>query len=109
MLWRTHLDYSRMFTFPLPLLGFPDGLAVKNLPAKAGDIEEASFIPGLGRSPGEGYGNSVQYSYLENPMDRGAWRVSPWGHIELDTLEAISTPAPLPRDLRVYFSALCCW
>ena len=68
-----------MFTLPLPLLGFPDGLVVKNLPANAGDIEEVGFIPGLGRSPGEGYGNSVQYSYLENPMDRAAWRVTVHG------------------------------
>ena len=43
---------------------------VKNLPANAGDM---GWIPGLGRSPGEGHGNSLQYSCLENPMDRGAW------------------------------------
>ena len=42
----------------------------KNLPANAGDT---SSIPGLGRSPGEGNGNSLQYSCLENPMDRGDW------------------------------------
>ena len=50
--------------------GFPGGSVVKNLPAKAGD---KGLIPGLGRSPGEGNGNSRQYSCLENPMDRGAW------------------------------------
>ena len=49
---------------------------VKNLPANDGD---SSSIPGLGRSPGEGNGNPLQYSCLENPMDRGAWRASPWG------------------------------
>ena len=81
------MGYSRMFTFPLPLLGFPDGLVVKNLPAKAGDIEEASFIPVLGRSPGEGYGNSVQYSYLENPMDRRVWQAIVHGEAESDTTE----------------------
>ena len=43
---------------------------VKNLPANAGD---AGSIPGSGRSPGEGNGNPLQYSCLENPMDRGAW------------------------------------
>ena len=43
---------------------------VKNSPANAGD---AGSIPGLGRSPGEGNGNPLQYSYLGNPMDRGAW------------------------------------
>ena len=48
-------------------------LAIKNLPANAGDIRDAGSIPGLGRSLGEGHGNPFQYSCLENPMDRGAW------------------------------------
>ena len=43
---------------------------VKNLPANAGDIRELDSIPGLGRSPGGGHGNPLQYSCLENPMDR---------------------------------------
>ena len=48
----------------------------------------AGLIPGLGRSPGEGNGNLLQYSCLENPMDRGACRLhSPWGCKELDTTE----------------------
>ena len=47
---------------------------VKNLPANAGDIRDAGSIPGSGISPGEGNGNRLQYSCLENPMDRGAWR-----------------------------------
>jgi len=46
-------------------------LVVKNLPANAGDERNADSIPGLGRSPGEGHGNPLQYSCLENPMDRG--------------------------------------
>ena len=49
-------------------------LVVKSLPADAGDIRDGSSIPGLGRSPGEGHGNPLQYSCLENPMDRGVWR-----------------------------------
>ena len=44
---------------------------VKNLTANAGDIRDAALIPGLGRSPGGGHGNPLQYSYLENPMDIG--------------------------------------
>ena len=48
-------------------------LAVKNLTANAGDLREVGLIPGLGRSPGGGRGNPLQYSCLENPMDRGAW------------------------------------
>ena len=46
---------------------------VKNLPASAGDTRDTGSIPGLGRSPGEGNGNPLQYSCLENPMGKGAW------------------------------------
>ena len=52
-------------------MGFPVGSAVKNLTANAGDV---SSIPGLGRSPGGGDGNPLQYSCLGNPMDRGVWQ-----------------------------------
>ena len=45
---------------------------VKNLPVNAGDVEDPGLIPGLGRSPGEGNGNPLQYSCLEFSMDRGA-------------------------------------
>ena len=55
------------------LWAFQVVLVVKNPPAYAGDIRDAGSIPGLGRSPGGGYGNPLQYSCLENPMDRGAW------------------------------------
>ena len=48
-------------------------LVVKNLPANAGDLRDAGLIPELGRSPGEGHGNPLQHSHLENPLDRGAW------------------------------------
>ena len=51
---------------------------VKNLPVNAGDIRDVGSIPGSGRSPGEGNGKPLQYSCLENPMDRGAlWGTSP--------------------------------
>ena len=61
---------------------------MKNPPAKAGDIRDVGLIPVLGRSYGGGYGNPLQNSCLENPMDRGAWpatvhRVAAW-----DTTEA---------------------
>ena len=54
--------------------GFPGDSAVKNLPANAGD---SGLIPGPERFPGEGNGNSLQYSCLGNPMDRGVW----WGRV----------------------------
>ena len=46
---------------------------VKNLPANVGGTRDASSVPESGRQPGEGNGNPLQYSCLENPMDRGAW------------------------------------
>ena len=49
---------------------------VKNPPANAGDLRDASLIPGLGRSPGGGQGNPFQHSFLENPVDRGGWRAA---------------------------------
>jgi len=48
-------------------------VVVKNLPANAGDVRDTGLIPGLGRSPGEGHGNPLQYSWLENLIDKGAW------------------------------------
>ena len=53
-----------------------DGLVIKNLPANAGDAGDLGLIPGLGRSPGEGLGNLLQYPFLGNPMDRRAWWVT---------------------------------
>ena len=57
-------------------MGFPDGPVVKNPPANA---RVMGLIPGLGRSPGDGNGNPLQYSCLGNPMDRGAWRATVHG------------------------------
>ena len=54
-------------------LGFQVALVAKNPLANAGDIRDVGLIPGLGRSPGGGHGNQLQYSCLENPIDRGAW------------------------------------
>ena len=51
-------------------------LVVKNRSANAGDIRDVGLIPWLGRSPGGGRGNSLQYSCWKNPMDRGAWRAT---------------------------------
>ena len=57
-------------------MGFPGGKARKESTCKAGDL---GLIPGLGRSPGEGNGNPLQYSCMENPMDRGAWQATVHG------------------------------
>ena len=58
---------------------------IKNLPANAGDL---GSIPGSGRCPGEGNSNPLQYSCLENPMDRGDWPATVHGVAESDTTEA---------------------
>ena len=78
----TILGITKLFSF-LPVLaillvcrGFLDGSVVKNLPPTAGN---AGSIPWLGRSPGEGNGNPLQYSWLANPMDRGAWSATVHG------------------------------
>ena len=65
-------------------MSFPGGSVVKNLSANAGDT---GSIPGLGRSPGEGNGNSFQYSCLGNPVDRRSW----WATIHGDTKESDMT------------------
>ena len=52
---------------------------VKNPPANAGDVRDVGSIPGSGRSPGGGHANPLQYSCLENPMDRGTWQATVHG------------------------------
>ena len=69
-------------------MGFPGGSVVKNLPADVGDVRDFGLIPGSERSSAEGNGNPLQYSCLENPMERGAWWAnSPWNCKELNTAE----------------------
>ena len=51
-------------------------LGITNPPANAGDIGDLGSKPELGRSPGEAHGNPLEYSYLENPTDRGAWQTT---------------------------------
>ena len=67
----------------MKLSGVPGGSDGKESACNAGDL---GLIPGLGRSPGEGNGNPLQYSCLGNSMDREAWwaTYSPWGHKELE-------------------------
>ena len=58
------------------ILDFPGSSVVKDLPANVGDVKDSGLIPELVRSPREGNGNPLQYSCLENSMDRGAWQAT---------------------------------
>ena len=72
--------------------GFPGGTVVKNLPGNEGDAKDAGLIPGLARSPEGGNSNPLQYSCLENSMDRGAWWATAHGVAkELDMTEHACT------------------
>ena len=97
----TALTFSLSYHLPL-LKKFPEkgfrtmaflwasqvALVVKNLTANAGDIGDSSSTSVLGRSPGGGHGNPLQYSCLENPMDRGAWWATVCSVRETDMTEA---------------------
>ena len=77
-------------------MGFPGGSDGKASAYNAGDL---GSIPGQGRSAGEGNGNPVQYSCLENCMDGGTWQAtSPWGHKKLDTTEQLHFTSLLALD-----------
>ena len=72
------------------MLGFPDGSAGKESARNAGDTGDAGSVPGSGRSPGEGNGNPLQYSCLENPMHWGAWRATLYKELHrIDRLNAV--------------------
>ena len=74
-------------------------LVVKNPPANAGDTRDADLIPRSGGSLGGGHGNALQYSYLENPLDRGAWRATVHGLQKSQT--RLSTNATDTTDVQV--------
>ena len=75
---------------------------VKNSPAKEGDPGDLGSILGLGRPPGGGSGDPLQYSCLENPMDRGAW----WATEESDATEQLSPSRATHRELRHIFLSI---
>ena len=79
-------------------------LVVKNLPADAGDTGDAGLIPGSERSPGAGNDYPLQYSCLENPMDRGTWWVTVHGAAESDTNKWLSCSSSLMDSGEIFLS-----
>ena len=70
---RKHSSLQRNDNYTHVRRGFPGGSVDKESTCNAGDAGDTGSIPGLGRAPGGGHGNPLQYSCLENPMDTGAW------------------------------------
>ena len=81
-MWGYYLAYSATY-----LRVSQVALVVKNLPANAGNRKDMGLIPGLGRSSGGGHSNLPQYSFLENPMCRGAWWATVYKVAESDMTE----------------------
>ena len=76
---------------------------MKNSPAKAGDTRDADSIPGSEASPGWGHGNPLQYSRLENPMDRGIWwTIQSMGSQSVETLSQLSMSKILCNHIAIY-------
>ena len=71
--------------------GFPGGAVVKSPPANARDTRDVGSITRSGISPGEGNGYPLQYSRLENPMDRGVWWTTVYGFTDSDMTECLSS------------------
>ena len=83
--WCRLLSWGCRESDPTERLQLQVVLVVKNTPANAGDLRDLGSIPGLGRFPGEGNSNPLQYSGLENPMDGEAWQTTVHGVVKSQT------------------------
>ena len=101
-LFRTISIYRWVYQEVKPLKGFPGDSVVQNPCAIAGDAGDKGSIPESGRSPGEGNGNPLQYSCLENPMYRGPWWAAVHGFTESDTTDQLSTRAHTHTHTHTY-------
>ena len=95
-------------------MGFPGDSAVKDPPATAGEAGDVGLIPGLGRSSGEENGNLLQYSCLENPMDRGTWWATvqgvtkSWTRLSTHSCRSVMSDSLRPQGLQST-RLLCPW
>ena len=74
--WKTRPSFSKNLLGIYWWVGFPGGISGKESACHCRRLRDTGLIPGSGRSPGGGHGNTLQYSWLENPMDRGAWKAT---------------------------------
>ena len=82
-------------------VGLPRWLSGTESACDAGDTGDSGLIPGLGRSPGGGNGNQLQYACLGNPIDRGAWQATVHGDVALDTAEHTPSTYTCPEIPRL--------
>ena len=88
-------------------------LVVKKLPVKAGDIRDLGSVPRSGRSPRGGHGNPLQYSCLENPMDRGSWRAAvprvakSWTRLKWLGTHACYCEGEMKRNMEIVYHKVC--
>ena len=101
---RTSVSSPMKWAYTVISQGFPGSTSGKE-PANAGDMRDMGLVPQLGRSPGVGHGNSLQYSCLENPMDRGAWQAIVHGSHESYATEVTkhNHQSCLPASPRGYY------
>ena len=116
ILGHTCLSVPHFSHIALCFWAFQLGLVVKNLPANAGGIRDMASIPGSGRSPGGGHGHPLQYSCLENPMDRGVWQAAvhrvekDWTWLKQLSLHALlHYGCIVPFRLRYFHLTQCFW
>ena len=104
------ISYAHLFN---TILGSQVALVVKNPPASAGDVRDSGSISGSGRSPGGGHGNPLQYSCLENPMDRGVRQATVHRAAQSATTEATQYTQTITMLWFFFFSTLflmfCCY
>ena len=94
---------NALLYLPRILGGFPGGSVVKNPHAKAGDTRDLGSIPGSGKSLGGGNGDPLQYPWLGNSMDRGAWPNSSWGLKRVRHILAATQQQPQNFRTKVFF------